>query len=87
MNGWDWVISAVYPGSMVLIEIPMQQSLVTVYCFYLKPPLGIYTFLALSSLSCTQLLRPSFLPECDLWLFVSESLEDIFEAQALEPVL
>lgn len=45
---------------MVLVEIPKQQSFVTVYCFYLKPPLGIYTFLVLSSLSCTQLLRPSF---------------------------
>ena len=31
---------------MVLVEIPMQQNLVTVYCFYLKSPLGIYTFLA-----------------------------------------
>lgn len=87
MEGWDRIISAVYPGSMVLVEIPMQQNLVTVYCFYLKSPLGIYTFLALSSLSCTQLLRPSFFPECDLWLFVSESLGDIVEAQALEPVL
>ena len=68
MEGWDWIISAVCPGSMVLVEVPMQQSLVTVYCFYLKSPLGIYTFLALSSLSCTQLLRPSFFSR--MWLMI-----------------
>lgn len=56
----DHRISVVYPGSMVLVEIPTQQRFVAaVYCFYLKLPLGIYTFLALSALSCTQLLKPS----------------------------
>lgn len=86
MKKLDQINSVVYLGSMVLVKIPKQQSFVTVYCFYLKPPLGIYTFLALFALSYIQLLKPS-LPECDLQPLPSDSLGDIVKMQIPGPQL